>query len=437
MGRQPLTSRPWIGVGIGVVSVAVLTLAVSPFRDHLSRAIPGLLLVLPVVAAGVLGGRVAAVATAVVATIALNIGFIPPVGSARVAVPDDAVALVVFGLVALTVGTLVALVEDRRRAAEQRAEEINAMHARFQAVVAEREQLRQEADRVVAEREQLRQEANRLAVMEQVDVQRAALLRSVSHDLRTPLASIRAVASDLRSGEIHNDAVRHELLGLVCAQAERLDRIVANLLSLSRIEAGAFQPDRQAVDLEELVREVTGRLGPLFEDDAISVDCHLGPDLPLVDVDYVQIDQVLSNLLENAARFSPPGGAVQVQAVAVAGHGRAPDSPAGDGTALAGDGQAPAGDVQAPACEGPAPAGDGTARCVEVTVSDEGPGISPPDLVRIFEPFRAGDEARDSVSGVGLALCKAIVEAHGGMISAANNPTGGARLSFTLPVRHG
>ncbi|HEX3542306.1 MAG TPA: ATP-binding protein [Acidimicrobiales bacterium] len=398
MGRHRLTSRPWIGVGIGVLSVVVLTLAVSPFRDHLSRAIPALLLVLPVVAAGVLGGRAAAVATAVVATVALNIGFIPPVGSARVAVPDDAVALVVFGLVALTVGTLVALEEDRRRAAEQRAEEINAMHARFQALVAEREHLRQEADRV--------------AVMEQVDVQRAALLRSVSHDLRTPLSSIRAVASDLRSGEVHSDAVRHELLGLVCVQAERLDRIVANLLSLSRIEAGAFQPDRQAVDLEELVREVTSRLQPLFDDDAIRVDCHLGRDLPLVDVDYVQIDQVLSNLLENAARFSPPGGAVHVHAVAGAG---------------AGAGAGPVG----------RPSGNGSTGCVEVSVSDEGPGIPPPDLARIFEPFRAGRAAQDSVSGVGLALCKAIVEAHGGMITAANNPAGGARLCFTLPVRHG
>ena len=408
MTRHRLTSRPRIGVGIGVLSVAVLTLAVSPLRDHLSRAIPGLLLVLPVVAAGVLGGRVAAIATAVVATIALNIGFIPPVGSARVAVPDDAVALVVFGLVALTVGTLVALEEDRRRGAEQRAEEIKAMHTRFQAVVAEREQLRQEADRV--------------AVMEQVDVQRAALLRSVSHDLRTPLASIRAVASDLRSGELHSDAVRHELLGLVCAQAERLDRIVANLLSLSRIEAGAFQPDRQAVDLEELVREVTGRLGPLFEDDALQVDSHVAPDLPLVDVDYVQIDQVLSNLLENAARFSPPGGAIHLRAVTVPGTGRpgSPPSPAG-----------------APAGNGTAPAADGTAPQVEVTVSDEGPGISPPDLLRIFEPFRSGDAAQDSVSGVGLALCKAIVEAHGGMITAANNRSGGACVRFTLPVRRG
>ena len=102
---------------------------------------------------------------------------------------DDAVALVVFLSVAVAVGTLVALEDERRRAAEQRAEEIEAMHARFQALV--------------AEQDQLREETSRLAVLEQVDAQRAALMRSVSHDLRTPLASIRAVATDLRAGADH------------------------------------------------------------------------------------------------------------------------------------------------------------------------------------------------------------------------------------------
>lgn len=383
--------RPLAGLAVGVASVVIITLAASPFGD-ISRAIPALLLVLPVVAAGVFGGRMAAVATAAVATVAFSVGFIPPVGSLRVSVPDDAVALVVFGLVAITVGTLVALEEDRRRSAEQRAEEINAMHARFQALVAEREQLRKEADR--------------LAVLEQVDAQRAALLRSVSHDLRTPLASIRAVASDLRAGADHTAAVRQELLGLVCDQAERLDRIVANLLSLSRIEAGAFQPDRQAVDLDELVRDVTRRLGRLFDDDHIHLDYQITADLPLVDVDYVQIDQVLSNLLENAARFSPPRGRVHI----VATRGQV----ASNGT------------------------DNGTGERVEVVVSDEGPGIDALDLDRVFEPFRSSPTTQlSTVSGVGLALCKAIVEAHGGMIYAANNPSGGARLSFTLPVRHG
>jgi two-component system sensor histidine kinase KdpD len=380
------------GFGLGVTAVVAVTVVLIPFHDHISRAIPALLLVLPVLVAGVFGGRIAAVATAVAGAVAFSLGFIPPVGTLRVAVSDDAVALVVFTVVAIAVGTLVALEEDRRRSAEQRTDEIQAMHASFQAVVAEREELRQEADRV--------------AIMEQVDAQRSALLRSVSHDLRTPLASIRAVASDLRAGADHAPPVREELLGLVCDEAERLDRIVANLLSLSRIEAGAFQPDRQAVDLAELVQDVSKRLTRLFDGDDIRLDCQLDPALPLVYVDYVQVDQVLSNLLENAARFSPPGGTVRLSAAAWP-----------DAAALP----------------------DGTSEPIEpdvrVTITDEGPGIDHHDLDHIFEPLRTGRAS--SASGVGLALCKAIVEAHGGMIEATNNPAGGARLSFTVPVRHG
>jgi len=373
---------PLVGLAIGVLAVGAVTVGLLPFNTSVSRAIPALLLVLPVVAAGVLGGRLAAVATAVAGAVAFSLGFIPPVGSLRVAVSDDAVALLVFTLVAMAVGTLVALEDDRRRNAEQRAAEIEAMHARFQALVAEQEVLRREADR--------------LAVMEQVDLQRAALLRSVSHDLRTPLASIRAVASDLRSGAAHGEAVRQELLGLVCDEAERLDRIVANLLSLSRIEAGAFQPERQAVDLAELIEEVARRLGRLF--DGVRLECLVAAGLPLVDVDYVQIDQVLSNLLENAARVAPGGSTVTVAASAL-------------------------------------PGSDGGPAEVEVVVSDQGPGIDPGLIDHLFEPHHGGQA--NTLSGVGLALCRSIVEAHGGMIESKGRPGGGARLRFTLPVRTG
>ena len=371
---------PLIGFGIGVAGVALVTVALLPFNASVGRAIPALVLVLPVVAAGLLGGRLAAVATAVAGAAAFSLGFIPPVGTLRVAVSDDAVALVVFTVIAMAVGTLVAQESDRRRSAEQRALEIEAMHARFQAVVAEREALRRDAERV--------------AVMEQVDIQRAALLRSVSHDLRTPLAAIRAVASDLRSGADHGETVRQELLGVVCDEAERLDRIVANLLSLSRIEAGAFHPDRQAVDLEELIGEVIRRLGRLFDD--VRVDVRMEAGLPLVDVDYVQIDQVLSNLLENAARVAPAGSTVVVAAATATHQGGGPE-------------------------------------LVEVAVTDEGPGIDHQHRDHLFELFQGGEAG--TLRGVGLALCRAIVEAHGGMIEATEQTEGGARLRFTVPVR--
>jgi K+-sensing histidine kinase KdpD len=365
---------PWAGLGLGVGLTVVVTAALVPLRDDVTQATPALLLVLPVVVASVLGGRLAALAVAVVAAAAFNVAFIPPFWSPSVAVVDDAVALAVFLAVALTTGTLVAQGAERRQAAEQRATEIQALHDRYEVVV--------------QERERLAEEANRVAVLEQVDEQRSALLRSVSHDLRTPLASIRAVTSDLRAGAVYDEATRNELLDLVGDEAERLDRIVANLLSLSRIEAGALQPDRQAVALDELLAERVRRLAPLFRHVRVQVDLPEG--LPLVDADYSQLDQVVTNLLENAARHSPPRSTIRVGATRRDG-------------------------------------------MVEMTVSDEGIGVARFDRERIFEPFRRGDGSASS--GVGLAICKAIVEAHGGTIDVQPNPGAGARFRFTVPIR--
>jgi two-component system sensor histidine kinase KdpD len=368
--------RPLVGLAAGLVMVAAVTAVLAPFHSHISRASPALALVLPVVVAGLLGGRLAPVITAVAAAAAFTLAFIPPVGTFRVHLSEDVVAWFVFVIVALIIGNLVAVQAERRRAAEQRAAEIEAMHARYEAVV--------------AERERLMEETTRLAVLERVDEQRAALLRSVSHDLRTPLASIRAAATDLRDGVSYTDATRNELLDLVAGEAERLDRLVANLLSLSRIEAGAFQPDRQAVAVDELITDRISRLDRLLSSVRLQTD--VATDLPLVDVDYVQMDQVLTNLLENAARYAPPGSSVRITAQT-------------------------------------------TDSTVTVSVTDEGPGINSVEEATIFEPFRRSTGS--SSTGIGLAICKAIVEAHGGHIAVENVMGGGARFSFTLPVHHG
>lgn len=372
----PSPRDPRLGVALGIAAAAALTAGLVPFRAGITRATPALALVLPVVLAGVLGGRPAALVTAAVAALAFNTAFIPPYWTAKIALFDDAVALVVFVAVAVAVGTVVAGEGERRRAAERRAEEIRVLNERYEVVL--------------GERERLAEEATRLAVLEQVDEQRAALLRSVSHDLRTPLATIRAVTSDLRAGAAYDDATREELLDLVGDEAERLDRLVTNLLSLSRVEAGALQPDRQAVAVDELVGDRVRRLSRLFRQ--VRIQLELASDLPLVDADYTQLDQVLTNLLENAARHSPPRSTVRVRAVRHDG-------------------------------------------MVEVSVADEGPGVARFDRQRIFEPFRRGEGS--SSSGVGLAICKAIVDAHGGTIDVEAVPGGGARFLFTMPVHRG
>ena len=375
MKRLPPTGgAPFLGIALGAATVVVASAALLPVRTHVTRATPALVLVLGVVVAGVVGGSIAAMVVALLAAAAYNLVFIPPYWTLKVNVADDWVALAVFVVVALAMGLLVAGQAERRRAAEQREAELRALY----------DHVREMAE----ERERLTEEATRAQVLERVDEQRAALLRSVSHDLRTPLASIRAVASDLRDGTAYDEDTRAELLDTVCDEAERLDRIVANLLSLSRIEAGAMKPERQAVALEELVSERVRRLGGLFRQVRVQVD--LAPDLPLVDGDYTQLDQVLTNLLENAARHAPPASCVRVEAATRDG-------------------------------------------MVEVRVADEGIGVPEWERRRIFEPFRKGEGSRSS--GVGLAICRAIVEAHGGTIDVERTPGGGATFVFTLPVR--
>jgi two-component system sensor histidine kinase KdpD len=366
--------RPRFGTLVGVVLTALAVAALVPLRDTSSRATPALILVVPVLVAGVLGGRVGALSTAVAAALAFNLAFVEPYWTMKINAVDDAVALVVFLLVAGVLGTVVALEAERRRSAEVRTKEVEEMHERHEAMV--------------AERDAHAEEATRLVVLEQVDEQRRALMRAVSHDLRTPLSTIRAVASDLRAGTNYDDATREELLDLVSDEAQRLDRIVANLLSLSRIEAGALQPELQAVALDELIVERVRRLDRLFRQ--VRVQIEVPDDLPLVDADYVLLDQVITNLLENAARHSPPMSTVRVSAREHAGQ-------------------------------------------VIVSVSDEGPGVATYQADKIFEPFQRGDGSQSS--GVGLAICRAIVEAHGGLIELTGSPEGGARFTFSLPVR--
>lgn len=372
MTRRAPWRSPFWGFAAGTGAVGALCGLLLPLRDDLTFAVPPLVLVLPVLLAAVAGGRRAAVAVALVATVATNVVFTPPFGSLKVELASDAVALGVFLVVALAVGTLVASLVARTEAAERRRDEASAVN----------EQLRQ----VMAERERLAVEASRVAALVEVDEQRRALLRSVSHDLRTPLATIRAVASDLADESAHDPAMRVELLELVGDEAERLDRLVANLLSLSRIEAGALAPDRQAIDLGELVEERVRRLSRLFRQVRLQVET---PDEPaVVEGDHSQLQQVVTNLLENAARYAPAASTLSVSVAASAGG-------------------------------------------VTVLVADEGPGVADWERDEIFEPFRRGHGSASS--GIGLTICRAIVEAHGGTIGVSRTSGGGATFRVVLP----
>ncbi|MGZ6545393.1 MAG: GAF domain-containing sensor histidine kinase [Actinomycetota bacterium] len=220
---------------------------------------------------------------------------------------------------------------------------------------------------------------------------RAALFSSVTHDLRTPLASIKAsVTSLLSETAVHDASQQRELLTTVLEETDRLNRVVGNLMDLAKIRAGALEPAREPAAVDELVQAVVARMRPQLAE--VSVRSAIRPDLPDVFVDPVQIDQVLTNLLENAALHSPPGGEISITA-------------------------APFLDV------------------VQVRVADHGPGIPADDRERVFEAFYRGDAAPERPgSGLGLAIARAVVVAHGGKIWVEGAPGGGTVIVFELPI---
>jgi two-component system sensor histidine kinase KdpD len=222
---------------------------------------------------------------------------------------------------------------------------------------------------------------------------RAALLTSISHDLRTPLASIVGAASSLRGyGESYPPEIRIELAATIHDEAERLNRFVGNLLDMTRLEAGAIRAERSSVDLAEVVGTALRRAGRIVEAHRVEID--LPPDLPMLRADFLLADQVLFNLLDNAAAHASPGSLIRI-----------------------------------------------AARCEEsrvtIKVIDEGPGIPPNDLERVFEKF-VRVEARDrkrAGTGLGLTICRGFVAAMGGTILAQNRQDrSGAVFMVTFPA---
>lgn len=236
------------------------------------------------------------------------------------------------------------------------------------------------------ERARLQEEAIAADVLRQADELKTTLLHSVSHNLRTPLAAIKAAAGSLLQADLTADpTVRQELVLTIDREVDRLNRIIENLLDMSRLEAGVVRPNKQLYPLADLVNDVVGRMRPLAADHRVVVD--VPEDIPPVPLDYVQVDQVLSNLLENAFKYAPPGTEVRVTARQVDG-------------------------------------------AVRVSIIDHGPGIPPEEQARVFDRFYRGARG----IGLGLAVARGLVEAHGGKIWAETTPGGGATVSFTLPL---
>ena len=240
------------------------------------------------------------------------------------------------------------------------------------------------------ERARLAEDTQAAQVRIETERLRNSLLSSVSHDLRTPLAAITgAVSTILEGGARLDDVTRHELLESVRDEAERLNRLVQNLLEMTRLESGALQLRREWHPLEEVVGAALSRLGARLAGRRVST--RVPPELPLVAIDDVLIEQVLINLLDNALKYTPAG--VPIEIIATAGEAN-----------------------------------------VTVEVADHGPGLPPGKEEAVFEKFYRVDPVGARGAGLGLAITRGIVQAHGGRIWAQNLPGGGVAFLFTLPL---
>jgi two-component system sensor histidine kinase KdpD len=335
-------ARPYLA-SLGIVAAA-LVLGLVLQRAHIHPANTALVFLTAVFTSAVVYGRWPALLACLASLLAYNFFFLPPLYTFTITDPSNIVTLFFFGMVALVASNLTA-------------------------------QLRRHA--VSAETEHLR----------------SAMLASLSHDLRTPLASILGAASSLKSQrDTLDDAAQADLIETIREEAERLHRFITNLLDMTRVEAGALAPRLDAVDLSDVTGSALRRAEQILAGHQIAVE--IPPDLPLLRADPVLFEQILFNLLDNAAKYAPLGTRIVLRA-----------------------------------CN------EGSV--VRIEIADEGEGIPQDQLERVFDKFhraQAADRKRAG-TGLGLAICRGFLQAMNGAITAENRQDhAGAVFVMTLPV---
>jgi two-component system sensor histidine kinase KdpD len=335
-------------------SVALVTgaiYALRPVAPVLSLGVLYLFAVLPVAA---LWGLSYAIAVSVVSMLAFNFLFLPPTHTFRLADSENWVALAVYLVTAVCVSELAA--RARRRAAEA---------------------------------EQLARDANEAVALRKSDAAKTAILRSVSHDLRSPITAIMTASDVLESSsEALSPEEREELYSAIRLQVRRLNRFVSNMLDVSRLEAGAARPAPELWTVDGLIARSLEAIGP----ENSRIDAVLPDDSPPVRVDAAQLEHVLVNLLENALKFSSPADRIELRAES---HGDE----------------------------------------VIVRVIDHGPGIALGERERIFEPFARGtSDEGGSGTGLGLAIARGFTQLNGGRLWIDSGPDAGTTFALALPA---
>jgi two-component system sensor histidine kinase KdpD len=483
LARDPPPRR--VGALVALVAVALCTLIIYPLKHVAPVVSLGVVYLPAVLVVSVTWGAWLGVGTAVVSAGAFNFFHLPPVGQFTIRDSSNWVALVAFLVVAALASSVAEITRARARDAEARRREADlaaemarlllrgddlgealptaaarlAQTLELSSAAIEMEtvegderriafplregtsrlgtllvgadtseaSLRRLQERVVPaleallsaalEREGLLGGVVETAALRRADTVKTALLRAVSHDLRSPLTAISAAGEAVGSPSLTAQE-REEMAAVIQEETRRLSRLVDNLLDLSRLEAGAAEPRTDWTSLEELIRGALRELAAGEEEFSLSID----PDLPLVNLDPVQMERAFVNVLENARRHSG-GHPVSVRARAVRSLARAPRRTVATGADGAREQHA----------EQSAPAGDR----VIVRIVDRGPGIPPAQLERVFEPFyRAGTPAGGHRgSGLGLAIARGFTEANCGSLHVESLPGQGATFVFELPLR--
>ena len=381
-----LSSKRWLGYGAAILGIASATGLLKLWGERINPTTVALAFLLVILFVATAWGSRPAVVASFVGVVSFNFFFLPPFGTFTIRDPDNWIAFVAFMITALTVGQLSAR-------AKRRAEEA--------------EDAKREIERLYHELQDTFERSSQAKALKQSERLKSALLDAVTHDLRTPLTSIKASATtmlaDLYSSERNNAGAqldnegRKEMLEVINEEADRLDRFVEGLTKLARIDAGEMQLRRQWCSIAEVITVALKRAEPRTR--ANQLEVWIEDEFPAVRIDEHAVAEVVYTLVDNAAKYSLPGTTIRVTA---------------------------------------APSHDATIR---LSVEDQGPGIPRETRERVFEKFframRDGDagERKTSGTGMGLAIARGIVEAHGGRIwieDADGHP--GAKFVVQLPT---
>lgn len=381
-----LSRQIWMGYAAALLAIAAAAGALKLLGEHINPTTVALAFLLIILFIATVWGSRPAIVASVVGIVTFNFFFLPPFRTFTIRDPHNWIAFIAFMITAITVGQLSGRVK-------RRAEEAEAARA--------------EVERLYYELQDSFERSSQAKALKQSERLKSALLDAVTHDLRTPLTSIKASATtmldDLYSVERDNAAPqldlegRKEMLRVIDEETDRLDRFVEGLTKLARLDAGEMHLHRQWTQIDEIITTALKRAEPRTQTHQMEV--WIEDELPSIKVDEQAMGEVIYTLVDNAAKYSPAGSPIRIRT---------------------------------------APGEDNT---LVLSVEDQGPGLRPEIRERVFEKFframRDGDtgDGRSSGTGMGLAIARGIVEAHGGKIRVGDADHGtGAKFVVMIPT---